>query len=92
MSEKRLLVAFLAGWPLVVVTALMSRAAFVGASLSGPEYAGWFFLAAAPVATCLTILRSRRTAPIAQVLYDVERTVDAGPARTDGWSVTRPPR
>ena len=74
MSEKRLFISFLAGWPLVVVTALVGRAVFVGASLSVPEYSGWFFLATAPVVTFLIILRSRSTRSIAHVLYDVERT------------------
>jgi hypothetical protein len=81
VSEKRLFLSFLAGWPLVVVTALVSRAMFVGASLSVPEYSGWFFLATAPVVTCLVILRSRSTESIAHVLYDVERTGDTGQKR-----------
>jgi hypothetical protein len=70
--SQRLIVSLCAGWPVVVITALASRAALVSSGLSAAEIGGWIFLAVAPVLTGLLLVRGRSTPPIAQVLYDVE--------------------
>ena len=72
MAPHRLSLSIFVGWPSLVAIALAGRAALADAGLSGSEYAGWIFLAIAPIATWLIILRARPTGSIAQVLYDVE--------------------
>ena len=72
MSPRNLSLSILLGWPSLVAIALAGRAALAESGLSGSEYAGWIFLAVAPVATWLIILRARSSGSIAQVLYDVE--------------------
>jgi hypothetical protein len=84
VSSNPLLLSFLVGWPAVVFSALTGRIALLGSGLSASEYVIWFFLAAAPVAAYLIMLRGRSTRSISQVLYDTERAGDAGlerPAR-----------
>jgi hypothetical protein len=66
------LFSFLVGWPALVFSALSGRIAFAGSGLPASEYAIWFFLASAPVAAYLLLLRGRSTGSISQVLYDTE--------------------
>ena len=73
MSPNPYFTLFLVAWPSVVCAALTGRIAFVSVDLAASEYAGWFFLAGAPVAICLQFLRGRAAKPIAQVLYDTEQ-------------------
>ena len=77
MSKDRLFLSFLVGWPIAVATALASRAALINSGLSATEYAGWVFLASAPLFTGVIIARGRSSQSIAQVLYNAERAGDA---------------
>jgi hypothetical protein len=69
--------SFLIAWPAAVCAALTGRIALVSLDLSVSEYAGWFFLAGAPVAIWLQILRGRAARSIAEVLYDTEQMAGA---------------
>lgn len=82
MPISKLFLSFLVGWPGLACAALTSRIAFLGPALSAAEYAGWFFLAGAPVAACLLILRGRSTRSIAHVLYDTELARDGRQKRS----------
>jgi hypothetical protein len=75
--SRTLFFLLLVGWPAVVFAALTGRIGTVSSALSVSEYAGWFFVAGAPVATWLMILRGRPGKSIAQVLYDTERLPDS---------------
>lgn len=74
---KQLFVSLLVGWAIAVATGLATRASFSTVGLSAIEYAGWVFLASAPVFTAVILARSRENRSIAHVLYDVEQTGDA---------------
>ena len=65
--------AFLVFWPGLVLAILTVRIALFNANPSASEYAGWFFLVGAPVATWLMLLGGRPSASVARVLYDAER-------------------
>ena len=82
VSSSSFFFSFLLGWPALVFSALSGRIATVGASLSVSEYAIWFFLASAPVAAYLVLLRGRSTGSISQVLYDTELAGHAGQERS----------
>jgi hypothetical protein len=73
MSSKRFFMLFLVAWPALVFTVLTSRIAMSGTGLALSEYAGWGFLACAPVAMYLMLMRSRPERSIAKVIYDAER-------------------
>jgi hypothetical protein len=61
----------LAAWAVTLVTVLALRASFSTAMISGPETAGWLFLAGVPPIVILMVFR--RTPPtVGQVLYDAE--------------------
>jgi hypothetical protein len=77
VSTKQLFLSAVIGWPIVVLAVLVARVTFAASSLSVGEYVGWLFLAAAPVAIALVILRGQSAEPIAQVLYDAEHVKDA---------------
>ena len=81
MSTQPLVLSVLLGWPIAVASALAGRAALINASFSVPEYAGWLFVAAAPVVTFLMIARGRSTDSIAQVLYNAEHAADSNEKR-----------
>jgi len=78
VSFNRFLISFLVGWPLLMVTTLTGRIAWIHSGLSVSEYAIWLFLASAPVAVFLILVRGRATESIAHVLYQTERAGDAG--------------
>ena len=61
-----------------MVTTLTGRIAWIHSGLSVSEYAIWLFLASAPVAVFLILVRGRATESIAHVLYQTERAGDAG--------------
>ena len=56
---------------------LVARATLAVSSLSVGEYVGWLFLASAPVAIAIVILRGQSAEPIAQVLYDAEHVAES---------------
>lgn len=73
VSPHRLFLSLLVGWPAIVCAALTSRIFLSIDTPSVSEYAVWFFLTGAPVATYLMLLRSRPEGSIAKVLYDAKR-------------------
>jgi len=82
VSSSSSFFSFLLGWPALVFSALSGRIAMLGSGLSVSEYAIWFFLASAPVAAYLVLLRDRPTGSISHVLYETELAGDAGRERS----------
>jgi len=82
VSSSSFFFSFLLGWPALVFSALSGRIAMLGSGLSVSEYVIWFFLASAPVAAYLILLRGRSTESISHVLYETELAGDAGRERT----------
>ena len=76
MSFIPSLFPFLVTWLAIVFAGLTGRIAIGHSPVSASEYVVWFFLAAAPVAAYLVLLRNRESGSIAQVLYDAERAKD----------------
>jgi hypothetical protein len=81
VSSSSFFFSFLLGWPALVFSALSGRIAMLGSGLSVSEYAIWFFLASAPVAAYLVLLRGHPTGSISHALYDTELAGDAGHER-----------
>jgi hypothetical protein len=80
VSTKQLFLSAVIGWPIVVLAVLVARATLAVSSLSVGEYVGWLFLASAPVAIAIVILRGQSAEPIAQVLYDAEHVAESRPS------------
>jgi hypothetical protein len=77
VSTKQLFLSAVIGWPIIIALSFVGRTTFAAASLSFGEYAGWLFLASAPVAIALVMLRAQAGEPIAQVLYDAEHVSES---------------
>jgi hypothetical protein len=75
VSNRRLFITALLGWPVTVLFAFALQETVLRPALSAPEYAGWVFLACAPLFIALMIASGRSTGSIAQTLYDAERAV-----------------
>jgi hypothetical protein len=75
VSNRRLFITALLGWPVTVLLAFALREFVLRPEFSAPEYAGWVFLACAPLLIALMIATGRSTGSIAQTIYDAERAV-----------------
>jgi hypothetical protein len=73
VSNRRLFITALLGWPVTILLVFALRESVLRPALSAPEYAGWVFLACAPLLIALMIASGRSTGSIAQTIYDAER-------------------
>jgi hypothetical protein len=75
MSNHRLFVATLVGWPVTVALALTLRATAVLPALAAPEFAGWVFLGGAPLLVAFMIANGRYSRSVAGTLDVAHRAV-----------------
>lgn len=81
MSTPQLAVSSLALWSLAVLSVFAGRIILFTSAISVPEYAGWAFVAGAPVLLAAIVLRDRPTDSVARLLYDVEHAPRNSPLR-----------